>query len=88
MAPVLQLLFNQRNTKSKTEAQLILALQALKCDPNLSIRKAASLFSVSASSLSYRKRGRASRRDCLPNLQKLTNLEEQAIIQRVFKLDF
>ena len=73
--------------KENNEAQVILAFQALKRDPTLSLRKVASTYFVFLSMLFYRKRGRISKRDCTSKSRKLTNIEEKAIIQRMLELD-
>ncbi|KAJ8118507.1 hypothetical protein OPT61_g524 [Boeremia exigua] len=59
------------------EAQIQLALQALKQDANLSQRRAAAIYRVPQSTLSDRRAGRPSRADTMPNLRGLDNNEEQ-----------
>ncbi|RKK48720.1 hypothetical protein BFJ67_g7192, partial [Fusarium oxysporum f. sp. cepae] len=73
--------------KKSDESKLILALQALKNDPELSIRAAAATYTVDFSTLARRRRGQSSRRDIIPNSRKLTDLEESTIIQYVLDLD-
>ena len=66
---------------------MILAYQALKRDPKLSIRTAATLYGVDRKTLGRRKHGIASQRDCTPKSRKLTNLEESTIVQYIIDLD-
>ena len=58
------------------EARILLALQALQNNPKLSIRRAATIYSVGFSTLRDRKNGIQSRRDSIPNSRKLSDLEE------------
>ncbi len=73
-------------SSASKEARVILALQALQNDIKLSLRAAAKLYNVLVSTFGYRRTGRAVRRDLLANLRKLTNLEEETIVQYVIKL--
>jgi hypothetical protein len=72
---------------TQKEAQLMLAVQAIKKDPKLSIRRAALIYTVSRTTLQARLDGRDSRRDILHPRQNLTKLEEITIIQRIIELD-
>jgi hypothetical protein len=69
------------------ERQINLAVQAFKRDPNLSIRAAAKIYSVSHSTLATRLKGTSSRRDTIPNSRNLTDLEESTIVQYILDLD-
>jgi hypothetical protein len=69
------------------EARVVLALKALENDEKLSLRAAAKLYDVPVSTLSYRRAGRTARRDTAPNSKKLTQSEEEAIVQYVLELD-
>ena len=62
------------------EKDIILAIQAMERDPELSARGAARLYSVDHTTLCRRRRGRLSRRDSIPKSRKLTDLEESTII--------
>jgi predicted XRE-type DNA-binding protein len=53
------------------EAQLEVALQAIKRDATLSQRRAAAIYRVSQSTLSDRLAGKQFRRDCTPNSKKM-----------------
>jgi hypothetical protein len=72
---------------NSTEGRLILALQALKNDPNLSVKRAASIYSVARSTLISRRAGVKSRRDIQPKSRKLSNSEESVIVQYILHLD-
>jgi hypothetical protein len=65
----------------------MLAVQAIKKDPKLSIRRAALIYTVFRTTLQARLDGRNSRRDILHPRQNLTKLEESTIIQRIIKLN-
>jgi hypothetical protein len=68
------------------EARLNLALGALRNDQNLSVRAAAKIYKVSHTTLTQRRAGRPARRDTLANSRKLTELEEETIVQYVLEL--
>ena len=68
------------------ESRVILALQALQRDKNLSIRSAAKIYNIPATTIRHRRDGRTARRDTRPNSTKLTESEEEAIIQYVIEL--
>jgi hypothetical protein len=63
------------------EARILLALQALKNNPKLSIRRAAEIYKVHYRTLHRRHKGSQSRRDIIPKSRKLSDLEEQIIVQ-------
>jgi hypothetical protein len=69
------------------ESDLVLALNALKSDPKLSVRKAASHYKVSRTTLQQRYHGRPTRRDIRPPCQKLTSYEEETIVRYIIDLD-
>ena len=68
------------------EAKVILALEALKNDPKLSLKAAARLYSVPYTTLHRRRGGQPARRDCPANSRKLTVLDEETIVQYVIEL--
>lgn len=68
------------------ETQMILALKAMQRDSKLTVRAAASIYQVSRSTLGTRLNGITSRRDTVPNLRNLTDLEEFTIIQYILDL--
>ena len=69
------------------EANILLALQALQKDPKLSIRRAAAIYTVPATTLRHRQKGMPSRADTTPSVRKLSDLEEQTIIKYILDLD-
>lgn len=71
---------------SSTESRIILAIQALKKDPKLKVRKAATLYNVPEATLRHRRAGRAPRRETRANSMKLTKLEETVILERIIDL--
>jgi DNA-binding transcriptional regulator YiaG len=61
------------------ESQLLLAIEALKQRPKLSIRAAARIYNVSRDTLQRRRNHIQSRRNTTPNCRKLTDLEESTL---------
>ena len=74
-------------SQSNIEAKTLLALQALQNDPKLSVRRAASIYEVNEHRLRRRQKGIQSRRDWINPSCRLSNLEEQIIIQFILDLD-
>jgi hypothetical protein len=70
------------------EAQLFLAFQAIKKDPKFNIRRAADIYTVFRLIFATRIDGTRARRDIVHPRQKLTELEENTIVQRIIKLNF
>ena len=78
----------QKNArKPSNEADIQLAVQAIKCDATLSQRRAAKIYRVPQRTLSDRLAGASPRHDCTANSMKLTNTEEEVIVQHILKLD-
>jgi hypothetical protein len=71
------------------ERKLLLAVQAIQKEKkeNLPVTHAAKIHTVPESTLRARMKGRPSRRDITPNSRKLTNLEEEAIVEHILDLD-
>ena len=69
------------------EATIQLALQAIKQDVTLSVRRAAIIYNVPRKTLNNRRAGIVSPRDCSPNSMKLTETEESVIVQHILDLD-
>ena len=69
------------------ESRIILALEALKKNDTLSLRATAKSYSVSPATLMRRRDGKLARRDSLVNSRKLTQSEEEAIVQYILELD-
>ena len=62
------------------ESKIILALQALQNNPDLTLRSAAKLYNVLYTTLGKRCAGRQSKCNWQPPTRKLTNSEEEAIV--------
>jgi hypothetical protein len=69
------------------ESRILLALKAIKPHGNLSIRRAATVYNVPYATLRDRRDGIPARQDIMPKSQKLTELEEQTLIQHILDLD-
>ncbi|KAK7570464.1 hypothetical protein V3481_019323 [Fusarium oxysporum f. sp. vasinfectum] len=74
-------------SQSSNEARILLALQALQNNPNLSTRRAATIYQVNYRTLQRRHNGIQSRCDWIPKSRKLSDLEEQIIVQFIIDLD-
>ena len=68
-----------------TEADLQLALFDIQSQRVKSQRRAASIYNVPRKTLSDRRAGKRSRRDCEANLRRLDKLEEEAIVERILE---
>ena len=68
------------------ESQIVIALQAMQNNPKLSARAAAKIYPTNHQKISRRKRGIPSRCDIPANSRKLTDLEEQVLIQYILDL--
>ncbi|SCO92448.1 related to transposase [Fusarium oxysporum] len=64
-----------------------MALQAYQADPKLSLRRAAKIYDVHFQTLHYRSQGRQARDDYIPSSRKLSNQEEQVIVEYILNLD-
>ncbi|KAH8621882.1 putative transposase [Alternaria alternata] len=70
---------------NKADVQLaILSINAQQIQGN---RPAAAIYNVAEATLRRRRAGIPARRDCQPNLRKLTEREEQVIIRYILDLD-
>ncbi|KAG6990073.1 ATP-dependent DNA helicase pif1 [Fusarium oxysporum f. sp. conglutinans] len=69
------------------EASILHAIQALQNDPQLSLRRAAKIYNVSLTTLWRRQQGILSQRDTIPKSRKLSDLEEQIIVQFILDLE-
>ena len=68
------------------EARVILALEALENDKNLSLREAAKIYNVSRITLTRRRASRLAQRDTTPKSRRLTDSKENAIVQYIVEL--
>jgi hypothetical protein len=69
------------------EGKILLALSDLQEGRVRSIRAAAKLYAIPRSTLQARADGRLSRVDIQPNGRKLTELEEDSLVQWVISMD-
>ncbi|RFN49752.1 hypothetical protein FIE12Z_5989 [Fusarium flagelliforme] len=74
-------------SQPSNEARILLALQALQNDQKLSLRRAADVYNVDYYALRRRQHGIQSRRDSIPNSRKLSDIEEETIVQFILDLD-
>ena len=72
---------------SSNESRTILALQALKNDPSLTVKKASEIYNVPRTTLRRRLAGKPAQANITVKSRKLSDLEEETIIQRVLKLE-
>jgi hypothetical protein len=77
----------QNNLPALKEAQLQLALKAIKRDATLSERRAAAIYNVSRVTLSRQRARILLQSDCTPNLINLLKTEEDVIVQHTINLD-
>jgi len=77
----------QTSKRHSGEADIQLALQALKQDANLRLKRAADIYKVSRSTLRGRHAGVSFRRDTTPNLMRLRPTEEEEIVRCILELD-
>jgi hypothetical protein len=68
------------------EAGIILAIEAIQTSKKLSRRAAAKLYNVPESLLRLRMNGHSSLCECRLGPQKLTELEEEVIIQKILDM--
>jgi len=62
------------------EAQIILALEAIQRDKNLTLRAASKIYDIYYIILMRRRDGKPARYDIPANSRKLTDLEEKTIV--------
>ncbi|KAF4969921.1 hypothetical protein FSARC_2940 [Fusarium sarcochroum] len=74
-------------SQPSNEARILLALQAIQNNPTLSLRRAASIYKVPYSTLRRRQNGILAMRDAIPKSRKLSDLEENMIVQFILDLD-
>jgi hypothetical protein len=69
------------------EADILLAISALRQGHVHGVNQAAALYNVPQSTLSNRLAGKPARRDCEPKSKKVTTLEEEVIVAYILDLD-
>ena len=73
--------------QTNDEARITLALQTYNNDPKLSLRRVSKLYQVKYTTLHCRLNGVQARANTIPNLRKLSNLEEKVVIQYILDLN-
>ena len=76
----------KHHLESSKEAQVQLALQAIKQDATISERRAAAIYSIPRKTLGDRRAGRPSQVDRWPKSRNLTKLEEDVIVKHILEL--
>ena len=71
---------------SSIENRIIMALQAIKQDPNLNIKRASQIYKIPRTTLIARRDGRTSRHDISANSMNLIILKEKTIFKRTINL--
>ncbi|KAJ4154502.1 hypothetical protein NW754_16771 [Fusarium falciforme] len=74
-------------SQTNYEARILLALHAYQNNPNLGLKRAAKTYKVGYGTLWRRHNGIQSQRDTTPKSRKLSDLEEQMIVQFILDLD-
>src|SRR3954452_18080676 len=69
------------------EGKILLAIQAIKKQEITSIREAARHFNIPRTTLQDRLHGHQSRAEIRPNGYKLTEIEEQSLLQWILSID-
>src|SRR5450432_829231 len=69
------------------EARIILAIEAIRTSKKLSRRKAAKIYNIPETTLRDRMNGRTTLSERRPAVQKLTEMEEEIIVQYIFDRD-
>jgi hypothetical protein len=69
------------------EADIQLAILSINSQQVQGNRPAAAIYNVPETTLRRRRAGKPARRDCLPNSRKLTQLEEEVIVNYILNLD-
>jgi hypothetical protein len=76
----------QHRIEPSNERQIQTALQALKQDASLSLRRAATIYNVSHTTLSDRRAGRLPQADRWPKSRNLAKTEENVIVKHILEL--
>src|SRR6266566_9532978 len=72
---------------TSNESQLQLVLQTFEKDLQLSINEVIRLYNIPHTTLSARIKGRSAYTDTMANSRKLTALEKEVVVRKVFDLD-
>jgi hypothetical protein len=76
----------QRQLDASKEAQIHLAIQALKQDLNLSLHRAAAIYKIPQHTLSNQRARQPLRANSTANLRSLDNNKEQVIVNYILEL--
>ena len=76
-----------RQNLTEQEGRILLAIQAIKKQGKLSIRKAADTYDVPRSTLHARLHGRENRVELRANCFKLTEIEENSLVKWIISMD-
>src|ERR1700712_3426554 len=71
----------------RNESRVLLATEAIKANPKLSVLAASKVYKVPRETLRDRIHGRSPRSDTTPRSRRLTDLEESTIVQYMLDLD-
>jgi predicted HTH domain antitoxin len=77
----------KRQNLTEQEGRILLAIQALKKQENLSIREAARIYDIPNSTLHHRVKGRENRVELRANSFKLTEIEENSLKKWIISMD-
>ena len=80
-------LYSKPSNSVEKEGKLLLAISALKKKEISNIREAARLYDVPRSTLQDRLRGKTYREETRPNSHKMTQNEEESLVQWILSLD-
>ena len=69
------------------KGDILLAISSIDAAQIPSARRATAIFNVPKATLRDRRARKPTRRNCKPNLKKLTKLEEEVIIRHILDLD-
>jgi helix-turn-helix, Psq domain len=69
------------------EVRIILVIEAIRSSRKISIRVAAKLYNIPHSTLAHRIAGRTPYNEIKANCHKLTEIEEEVIVQYILDLD-
>jgi hypothetical protein len=86
---LLQLQLSQRyaTQMSLKEADVHLAVSSIENSQIESIYRAVAVYNIPETTLRHQRAGMAARRDCPPNSKKLTQREEEVLVQYILDLD-
>ena len=69
------------------ENRVLLAINAIRSTPRLSIRRAAEIYNVPKSTIAARMKGRVTKSDSYNARSNLTKIEEEVIVQYILDQD-